>query len=72
MLTAIGIDGDNGFTAPTALGTLGAWTGVTGGPDLTNIGGNAEFNLSASGATGVNFTCGGSGDNYIALSAAYK
>lgn len=69
--TAVGIDPDNSFTAPTGGGVLGVWTGVAGGPDVPTTGGNAEYDLSVTGSTAVNFTCGGSGDHYVALAAAY-
>jgi hypothetical protein len=71
MLYAAGVDPDNALTAPGAAGTLGSWTGTVGGPEEGATGGNTEYDLSASSATAVNFTCGASGDTYGAMAAAF-
>jgi hypothetical protein len=72
LITGDADDPDNAFSAPSAGSTLGSWTGVAGASDLIYTGGDAEYDLSATGPTAVNYTCIGSGDNYIGLAAAYR
>lgn len=72
LTVVVGIDTDNSFTAPVASGTLGVWTGTQGGPEVNYTGGNTEYKLATTGSTAAQFTCGGSGDHYISLAAAYK
>jgi len=71
LLYSVGCDDYNGFVAPTAGGTLGAWIGGAGGPDLAITGGNTEYDLAATGSTSVNYTCGVSGDIYIASAMSF-
>ena len=67
LLYSVGFDFDNALVAPAAGSSLNGWTGATGGPEEPNMGGNAEYNLAASGSTNVAYTCGGSGDHYGAM-----
>ena len=60
----------NNITAPASGATLGGWTGAAGGID-SNYDSTAEYILSASGATAVDYTDNTSGDSYAAAAMAF-
>jgi hypothetical protein len=59
---------ESSVTAPASGATLGVWTGSGGALTNNNM---AEYTLSASSATAVNFTCSSSG-GWSAMSMAFK
>ena len=70
LLYSVAFDFDTGLTAPTSGASLGSWVGAVGGVELAQNGGAAEYDLAASGATAVNYTCGAGGDHYGAMVGA--
>jgi hypothetical protein len=71
FLMAAANEANGPITAPAAGATLGVWTGAQGGIDAGLTDSDAEFDLSASVATAVQFTDSTSNDQYCAIVMAF-
>ena len=65
-----GVDPGADVTAPAAGAALGSWTGAAGGI-IPSYGMAAEYDLSATSATAVDYTVNTSGSAYAAMSVAF-